>query len=395
MYDYTIIGAGIVGLATALMLLRKEPEAKIIILEKESELGKHQTGHNSGVIHSGIYYKPGSEKAKNCVKGYKLLLDFCRENEIEFDLCGKLIVAKNHEEEVELQNIYNCGCENGLANLKVLSGEQIKEKEPYCFGTKAVYVPQTGIIDFKAVLNKYAELIRKSNSEIVFNSEVKNIIEKNDYVEVIATNGNYSTKKIITCSGLQSDRIAKITNPNLGLKIIPFRGEYYKLNKTKEYLVNSLIYPVPDKSFPFLGVHFTKKINGEVEAGPNAVFSFAREGYSKFSFNFKDTIDTFTFSGFHKIVSKYWKTGFCEFYRSFNKTAFTNELKKILPKIKKAHLVKGGAGIRAQACGINGNLLDDFNFQKTKRILHVCNAPSPAATASLAIGEKITNMIIN
>lgn len=394
-YNYIIIGAGIVGLATAINLLKTNSNYKILVLEKESDLGVHQTGNNSGVIHSGIYYKPGSAKAINCKRGYKLLLEFCEKNEIDYKLSGKLIIALNKSEEENLIEIFNRGLENDLSNLEIIEGERIKEIEPYASGTKAIFVPQTGIVDFKSVLKKYAELLNGKNCTIFLNSEVINFIEKTDSVEVFTKNQNYESEFVISCAGLQSDKLAKISNRDLDFKIIPFRGEYYKLSDEKKYLVKTLIYPVPDPSFPFLGVHFTKKINGDVEAGPNAVLAFMREGYNKYSFNSKDSWDTFSWKGFHKIAQSYWKTGIKEFYRSFSKKAFTKELKKLLPKIEAKDLVPGGSGVRAQACDINGNLVDDFKFEKTKRVLHVCNAPSPAATASLAIGERITEIILN
>lgn len=392
-YDYIICGAGIVGLATAINLVKNKPKSKILVIEKESKIGKHQTGNNSGVIHSGIYYKPGSLKAENCKRGYSLLIDFCNENGIEYELCGKLIIAVNNEELEELDKIYSRGLENGLEGLEILNENQLKEKEPHAAGIKAIFVPQTGIVDFKLVLDKYSDYLKNRNVEIVLNSEVIGFSEKSDDVKVETKSSNYESNFVITCCGLQSDRVAEFSLSHNDFRIIPFRGEYYKLREDKNYYVKSLIYPVPDPSFPFLGVHFTRKINGDIEAGPNAVFSFKREGYSKFSFNFNDTLNSFTWPGFQKVALKYWKTGMGEFYRSFYKKAFTDALKKLLPEIETEYLVPGGAGVRAQACDINGKLLDDFYFKKTKRILHVCNAPSPAATASLAIGEKILNMI--
>jgi L-2-hydroxyglutarate oxidase len=394
-YDYIIIGAGIVGLATAINLLKINPNLKLLILEKEKELAKHQTGNNSGVIHSGIYYKPGSLKAVNCSKGYKLLLEYCEENEIEYELCGKLIIADGPDEELRLEDIYNRGKENGLTNLKIINKDQIREFEPNASGTKAIIVPQTGIIDFKKVLFKFSETLKNYGCEIFLENEVVGLKEKSDEIEVETKNCFYSGKFVISCAGLQSDRLAKLTNSNLDIRIIPFRGEYFKLSNKKKKLVRNLIYPVPDPSFPFLGVHFTRKIDGNVEAGPNAVLAFNREGYNKLSFSAKDSIDTFTWPGFHKMALKYWRTGISEFYRSYNKNSFAKSLKKLVPEINAGDLEKGCAGIRAQACDLNGNLLDDFNFQKSKRILHVCNAPSPAATSSLAIGESIAGMFYN
>lgn len=393
-YDYIIVGGGIVGLATALGLYNENSNLKILIVEKEKSIGLHQTGNNSGVIHSGIYYRPGSNKAINCRRGYKLLLDFCNDNEVEYDLCGKLIIATNKIEEQRLTGIYDRGIENGLTNLKFLDENEIKEYEPFASGTKAIFVSQAGIIDFRMALEKYAEKLDSYNCEIRTNSEVQNFTENTDNVNIEMYSGNEIAKKIIFCAGLQSDRLARLSDQELNLRIIPFRGEYYKLTKSKQFMVKSLIYPVPDPAFPFLGVHFTKKINGEVEAGPNAVLAFKREGYSKFSFDPNDFWEILSWPGFRKIASKYWSTGFGEFYRSFNKIAFTNALRKLVPKLEISDLVKGGAGVRAQACDINGNLLDDFYFKRTKRVLHVCNAPSPAATASLAIGEKIAKMIL-
>jgi L-2-hydroxyglutarate oxidase len=394
-YNYLIIGAGIVGLATALSLLDKNPNSKIVLLEKESEIGKHQTGNNSGVIHSGIYYKPGSLKAENCKKGNRLLLDFCDKNDIEYNICGKIIIATNLQEETELVKIFERGKQNKIEVLKVLNKEEIKNYEPNATGSKAIFVPSTGIIDFKKVLQKYKELIEQKDGTIVFNSSPKKIIEKSDSIEVITNNKTFITEKLISCAGLQSDRVARLTENNLPLRIIPFRGEYYKLKSDKTNLVKGLIYPVPDPAFPFLGVHFTKKIDGNVEAGPNAVLAFKREGYSKTSFNLYDTWETLTWKGFRKVAAKYWQTGLGEFYRSFSKKSFVKALQKLIPDITEEDLIPGGAGIRAQACSSDGELIDDFSLIKSKRILHVCNAPSPAATASLAIGEQIANEIVN
>ncbi len=393
--DFIIIGAGIVGLATALKLLKAKPELKITILEKENRLGKHQTGNNSGVIHSGIYYKPGSSKARNCRIGYEQLLKFCNQNQIDYKLTGKIIVAINQNEEIVLNEIYNRGVKNGLEKLKFLSNKEITEIEPFVSGTKAIFVSQTGIVDFNDVLIKYAELITAKGGTIIFNSRVVDIKEKTDEIEIITQDSTFNSDYLISCAGLQSDRIAKLTKKDLDFRIIPFRGEYYKLKQGKNHLVKTLVYPVPDPAFPFLGVHFTKKINGDVEAGPNAVLAFKREGYSKISFSLQDTLETFGWKGFRKVAVKYWKTGFGEFYRSFSKSAFTKALQKLVPSITMDDLEMGGAGVRAQACDINGNLLDDFSFVKSKRVLHVCNAPSPAATASLAIGEQIKEMILN
>lgn len=393
-YDIAVIGAGIVGLATAYKIKVKYPSYKIVIIEKEAEPAKHQTGNNSGVIHSGIYYKPGSLKAVNCRRGYKYLIDFCRENEIKFDLCGKLIVAVNEAELPALENIYNRGIENGLTGLKKLDKTGIKKIEPEVNGIAGVLVPQTGIINYTDVCKKLTELLLNFGCEVNFGETVTRIYEKTDFACVVTNKKSYEATKVITCGGLHSDKLAKMTIPDLPLRIIPFRGEYYKLSKEKSNLVKNLVYPVPDPAFPFLGVHFTRMIEGGTEAGPNAVLAFKREGYSKFSFNIADTMEIFAWPGFRKVMYKYWRKGLGEFYRSYNKKAFVRALQKLVPAVQADDLIAGGAGIRAQACEINGSLVDDFYITEGKRVFHVCNAPSPAATASLSVGEYIRDKII-
>ena len=387
--NFTIIGAGIVGLATALKLKEKVPEASITILEKENDVAQHQTGNNSGVIHSGIYYKPGSLKAKNCISGYKMLLEFCDEHSIEYNLCGKVVVATDQSEIEYLETLYQRGVDNGLENLKMLSEAELKEYEPNVKGVAGIHVPQTGIIDYKIVSEKMKDVLLSKGVEIKFKEEVIRI-ESDKSVQIVKTKfNNYKTDFIISCAGLQSDRVASLTESDLNVRIIPFRGEYYKLKDSAKHLVKTLIYPVPDPNFPFLGVHFTNLIDGGVEAGPNAVFSFKREGYSRTSFNFKDTFQALTWFGFLKVAKKYWRIGMGEFYRSFSKKAFVKALQKLIPQIKETDLSKGGAGVRAQACDNVGGLIDDFYLIERKNIIHVLNAPSPAATASLAIGEHI------
>lgn len=393
-YDIVVIGAGIVGLASSLKLLEKNPSLKLLIIEKEDSIAKHQTGNNSGVIHSGIYYKPGSLKAQNCVRGYKMLLDFCEKNNIEHNICGKVIVAVTPEEIPYMEKLLERGKENGLNGLRKLSKEEVEEIEPHVQCRAGIFVPQTGIIDYKEVAKKYLELIQNFGGQIQFNQTVTGIKIKSDYCEVNTENGSFESKFVVTCSGLHSDRIAKMTHPDLPIRIIPFRGEYYKIKKEKRHFVKSLIYPVPDPAFPFLGVHFTRMIDGEVEAGPNAVLAFKREGYSKTSFSARDTIETFLWKGFHKVVKKNWKTGLGEYYRSLNKSAFVKELQKMIPEIRSDDLEKGGAGVRAQACSKDGGLLDDFYIVEDKRIFHVCNAPSPAATSSLSIGDYISGKVL-
>lgn len=393
--SFTIIGAGIVGLATALKLKEKLPGAKITILEKEDGVAKHQTGNNSGVIHSGIYYKPGSLKAKNCVIGYKMLLDFCDKNSIEYNLCGKVIVATNKIEVEYLQTLYERGVENGLENLKMLSEAELKEYEPNVNGIAGIHVPQTGIIDYKIVSEKMKEVLLAKGVEIKLNEEVVGIeLYNSKHLIKTKKKNSYKAYFIISCAGLQSDRVASLTEEDLNIRIIPFRGEYYKLRDSAKHLVKTLIYPVPDPNFPFLGVHFTNLIDGGVEAGPNAVFSFKKEGYSRTSFNLNDTYKSFTWPGFIKVAKKYWRTGMGEFYRSFSKKAFVKALQKLIPKISETDLSQGGAGIRAQACDKTGGLIDDFYLIEKENIIHVLNAPSPAATASLAIGDYISEKVI-
>ncbi len=388
-----IIGAGIVGLATAIKLLEKIPDAKVLVIEKESGVAQHQTGNNSGVIHSGIYYKPGSLKATNCRRGYKMLIDFCDEHEIEYDLCGKIIVATDVSELAQLDKIYERGVENGLENLRRLSEAELREYEPNVNGIAGIHVPQTGIIDFKDVCAKMQELLVEKGVEFKFGEKVKSIIPGNK-IEILTNRQRYVSKNLITCAGLYSDELASMTEKEINFRIIPFRGEYYKLKKDSRRLVNNLIYPVPDPAFPFLGVHFTRMIDGNVECGPNAVFAFKKEGYTKTSFNLGDTLHSLLWPGFRKVAAKYWKTGMGEFYRSFSKRAFVKALRKLIPAINGTDLIPGGAGVRAQACNKDGSLMDDFYILENGNIFHVCNAPSPAATSSLSIGDYIADKVV-
>lgn len=392
--DYIIIGSGIVGLSTAYHLLIAKPNLKVVVLEKENEIAQHQTGHNSGVIHSGIYYKPGSLKALNCKKGYDKLIDFCNENEIKYDLCGKIIVATEKDELPIMDSIFERGIANGLEGIKKLNPQEIKEIEPHCAGIEGVWVPQTGIIDYKEVSKKYAELFQKLGGEIIFNQKVKSINTKNGSSFVATQYQEFESKFVINCAGLYSDKVAKMSQKDVDVQILPFRGEYYTLNKEKEFLVNNLIYPVPNPNFPFLGVHFTRMIHGGVEAGPNAVLAFAREGYTNKQINFKEFFETLGHSGFQKVAMKYWRDGSYEMYRSYSKSAFTKALQRLIPEINKKDLVIGNAGVRAQACDSKGNLSDDFLIFENENIINVCNAPSPAATASLAIGESIASLAL-
>ena len=388
-FDVIIAGGGIVGLATAYTILKKDNNVKLLLIEKESCVSRHQTGNNSGVIHSGIYYKPGSLKATNCIKGYKMLLDFCDKNEVPYDICGKVIVATDETEIPAMMTLYERGNENGLEGLKILSETELKELEPYVTGVKGIFVPQTGIIDYKVVSKKIYENILELGGKAIFEERLMMIKEGENSVEIRTNKNYYTANKLITCCGLQADKAAGLNNKDLRIRIIPFRGEYYKIKKEKSYLVKNLIYPVPDPNFPFLGVHYTRKMNGEVEAGPNAVFAFKREGYKKFDIDFGDLINSLSWRGFQKVSGKFMKTGLMEYYRSFSKPAFTRALQKLTPSIKESDLEEGGAGVRAQACDIDGKLVDDFLFIGNKNVLHVCNAPSPAATSCLAIGEAV------
>lgn len=394
-YDVIIAGAGIIGLATGLKVLERNPKAMLLIIEKESGPARHQSGHNSGVIHSGVYYKPGSLKAENCIRGYEQLTRFCKRENVKYEISGKVIVASNESELDRLDKIYERGIANGLNKIRKIRSDELKEIEPHAGGIEAIHVPYTGIVDFKAVTVKFAELIQNNGGEIKYNEKITNVLRRNASIEAVTQNRSFTSKVFINCCGLYSDEVALLTEKNLDTRIIPFKGEYYKLKPEKRHLVKNLIYPVPDPAFPFLGVHFTRQINGEVEAGPNAVLSFKKEGYTKTSFSLSDTFNTITWGGFYKIASKYYKTGVGEFYRSFSKTAFVKALQKLVPKIQYDDLIEGGAGVRAQAINREGNPVDDFIIHDNGAIVNVLNAPSPAATSSLAIGETISNLIIN
>lgn len=394
-YDIVVVGAGVVGLATALRLKEKREDLKILVIEKEKDVAVHQTGHNSGVIHSGIYYKPGSLKALNCKKGYDALISFCDTNEIPYELCGKVIVASDASEIPSLENIYKRGVENGLEDLRVISGEELQEFEPHCRGVKAIVVPQTGIIDYKVVCEKYLELFQEKGGNVLFSEQVNGLKEENNGTVVITNKGSYNANLVVNCAGLYSDKIAEMAMGSLGVKILPFRGEYYHIKREKHHLVKNLIYPVPNPRFPFLGVHFTRIIGGGVEAGPNAVLAYAREGYDNRTVDFKELFEIIGFSGFQKVAMKYWKMGAYELYRSYSKKAFTKALQKLVPEIQKQDLERGNAGVRAQACDRNGSLIDDFLIFEDKYTVNVCNAPSPAATSSLSIGATIADRVLD
>jgi len=376
-------------------VMQSRPGTRLAILEKESALAQHQTGHNSGVIHSGLYYKPGSLKARNCRKGYAQLLEFCRAEDIPYEICGKVVVATSAEEIPRLEELHRRGVANGLQGLRRLGPTEIREIEPHCTGVTGLHVPETGIIDYGMLARKYSEKVLESGANIYLKEEVIDLRAKTDRVEVIGKNQSWTARLAVVCAGLQADRLARMTEPELPLRILPFRGEYYKLKQSARHLVNHLIYPVPDPAFPFLGVHFTRMIGGGVECGPNAVFAFGREAYRKTDFNLRDTWEALTWPGFRKVACRYWRAGLEEFHRSISKNAFVSTLQKLIPRIQADHLEPGGAGIRAQACDRAGRLLDDFDIRISGNVIQVCNAPSPAATASLAIGQSLANQALS
>jgi len=392
--DIAIIGAGIVGLSTAYKILKKQPNLKVVVIEKENDIVKHQSGNNSGVIHSGVYYKPGSLRATNCINGYNQLLKFCKEEDIKHEICGKIIVATKQSDLIHLKEVFRKGEANGLKGLKLIGKEEMREIEPHVNGIEAIKVPQAGICDYRGVAKRLKEKIIAAGAEIKFGEKVVDA-SLGSYTNIITHTNNYECKLAINCAGLYADKVAKLTVNKVGLKILPFRGEYYELKEDKRNLVKHLIYPSPDPAFPWLGVHFTRMVNGAIEAGPNAVLAFRREGYKKSDFHLGEFAETVTYSGFLKLASKYWKQGYGEFKRSFFKSAFTKALQGLIPEITEDDLVPGGAGVRALCCYPNGMLLDDYIFAEAKGVINVLNAPSPAATSSLSIGDTICEMALN
>lgn len=386
-FDLSVVGGGIVGLATAYKLQLKYPKINIVVLEKEKELAFHQTGRNSGVIHSGLYYKPGTHRANNCVDGRIQLVNFAKEQSIRYDVCGKIVLAVNKNEANALKMLKDNGEKNGLKGLKILTPKEFKEIEPYADGIAALWVPDSGIIDYRQVTNKFAELILKINpkSKIICSCEVLDIKTN----KLITNNGVYYVKNNIFCAGLFSDRIAKKDKLNINMKIVGFRGDYFELTESAKYKVRNLIYPVPNPEFPFLGVHLTRMTNGKIECGPNAVYTFKREGYNKTSFNLKDTIDSLFFKGTWKLFINHWQFGLKEYRRAFSKRLFLKDLRSLIPSLTMDEICVGKSGVRAMALGNNGEVIDDFKIVSNKNNIHVLNAPSPAATACLAIGDSI------
>ncbi|CAE1144338.1 L-2-hydroxyglutarate oxidase [Serratia sp. Tan611] len=388
MYDVIIIGSGLVGLGVAHALQEHNPHLKLLIVDKESGPAAHQSGHNSNVVHSGIYYKPGSLKARLARQGNQSMFAFCRQHELYHDRCGKVIVATQLKELELLENIYRRGLENGLA-VHRLSAAELREREPHVNGLEALLVPDAGIVNYAQVAAKLADIIRQRGGEIHFDRQVVGIAERSDGVQVQTPGQSYQGKWLVNCAGLFSDRIAKLAGYDTGMKIVPFRGEYFVLNSEKNYLVNHLIYPVPNPDFPFLGVHFTRMHNGKRDVGPNAVLAFKREGYRKCDVSLRDLGEVLSYRGFWKIAGQYMGEGLAEVRRSLSRRRFTENARQLIPALQEQDIQPGPAGVRAQALTADGKLVDDFHFVTGRRSLHVCNAPSPAATASLEIGREI------
>lgn len=388
-----IIGGGLVGLGTALKLSRVCPAAQVTVLEKEDRLCAHQSGHNSGVLHSGLYYKPGSLKARMAVSGIKEMVAFCKEHSVPHEICGKLVVAADESEVLRLRDLQERGTRNGLEGLQWLNGEQMREIEPHAGGVAGLRVPQEGIVDYAKVSEALQKEIEANGGKVVLKAKVTALELRSGEWSLDSTAGGHTADFIINCAGLYCDRVSQLAGERREVRIVPFRGEYYKLLPQRERLVRALIYPVPDPGFPFLGVHFTRMVHGGVEAGPNAVLSLKREGYGKTDFSPRDAWDTLSYPGFWILASRYWRTGAGEIYRSLNKNAFVRALQRLLPDLRREDLAPGGSGVRAQAVDARGNLLDDFCLETGPGAIHVLNAPSPAATASLPIGEAIATRV--
>jgi (S)-2-hydroxyglutarate dehydrogenase len=391
--DVAIVGGGIVGLATAYQLTRSAPARRVVVLEKEAALACHQSGHNSGVLHSGIYYKPGSQKALNCRAGKKAMEEFCAVEEIPYEICGKVIVAVDESELASLMRIHERGQANGVI-CTLIDAARLAELEPHAAGVKAIHVPETGIADYRAVCRRLAERVRERDGEVVTSARVTALRPDAAGVTVATTAGDFQARQVVNCAGLHSDRVTALGGTRPTARIVPFRGEYYALAPEARHLCKNLIYPVPDPSFPFLGVHFTRMIDQSVECGPNAVLAWAREGYRKTDINLADLCGTLTYRGFQKMAAKHWRMGVLEMWRSFSKRAFVAALKRLVPEISAEHLSPAPAGVRAQAVAADGSIVDDFLIQEGERVINVGNAPSPAATASLNIGKAIADRVL-
>jgi len=393
-FDVVVVGGGIVGLASAYKITLSHPDIRIAVLDKEEQVAAHQTGHNSGVIHSGLYYKPGSNKAKTCVEGRKELIAFAKKHKIPCKITGKIIVATKEKELAKLEQIFQNGLENNIEGIEKIGPEQIREIEPFCVGIAGIRVPSTGVIDFTEVAKKLVQLIQtKSDGNKVLTSHEVTGFDRHDfYTNVVTNNGTFAVRYIINCAGLQCDRIARMAGVDPGMRIVPFRGDYYQLTEQACEKVKGLIYPVPDPAFPFLGVHFTRKIDGSVECGPNAVLSFKREGYGKTDFSWSDSWASLSYWGTWRLFRRHWMYGLGEYARAFSKKLFLAQLQRLIPSLGPNDIKPGGAGIRAQALGRKGDLIDDFRIERRANSIHVLNAPSPAATASLAIGDYVNEI---
>jgi L-2-hydroxyglutarate oxidase len=394
-HDVLIIGGGAVGLGVALEITRRFPHTRLLLIEKEDGVAHHQSGHNSGVIHSGVYYKPGSLKARLCVAGAAAMVEFCREHKVPHEVCGKVIVATKEEEMPRLDELRVRGEANGLTGLRLIGAGELREIEPHAVGLRALVVPSTGITDYALVCVKYAELIEAAGGAVLTGAPAKGIRRSTNEIVVETPRGAFSTSILINCAGLHSDRIARMAGDAPGLRIIPFRGEYYDLVPERASLVRGLIYPVPDPRFPFLGVHFTRRISGTIDAGPNAVLALAREGYRHTNVNIRDLASALTYSGFWRMARKHWRSGLDEWHRSLSKVAFVKSLQGLVPEISERDLIPGGSGVRAQALNPDGSFVDDFKFVTSEKVLHVLNVPSPAATASLMIGKVIVDTAVS
>ena len=391
-YNVIIIGAGAVGLGVALEITRRFSRQELLVLEKEERVAAHQSGHNSGVIHSGVYYKPGSLKARLCVPGAAAMLEFCREHGVPHNVCGKVIVATQQEELPRLEELKKRGELNGLTGLRLIGPGELREFEPHAAGLQALLVPSTGVTDYAAVCEKYAELITAQGATVLCSAPAQAIKRSANGMVVETPQGAFSANALINCAGLYSDRICQMAGDDPGVMIVPFRGEYYDLVPERALLVRALIYPVPDPRFPFLGVHFTRRISGKVDAGPNAILALAREGYRHRDINLRDLASSFSFPGFWRMARRHWRSGVDEWHRSLSKATFVRALQRFVPEVKEDDLVPGGSGVRAQAVTPDGALVDDFHFVPSGKVLHVFNVPSPAATASLTIGKAIVDM---
>ncbi len=392
--DVVVIGGGIVGAATALALTELAPGKRVVIVEKETTLARHQTGNNSGVIHSGLYYRPGSLKAQNCVTGRQELYRFCAEHNIPHEQCGKVVIASHEGELAALDELERRGKANGLSGVKRLDALELKQYEPHVAGIAGLLVPETGIVDYVKVTQAYADVVQERGGQVLTGAEVARVDHVADGFALTTAKGTVRARFVVNCAGLHCDRVARMCGVDPHLRIVPFRGEYYKLTQAKRGLVKNLIYPVPDAKFPFLGVHYTRMVDGAVEAGPNAVLAFKREGYHQFSFSARDTLETLLYPGFRKLAGRFWRVGLQEYRRSWCKKTFVRDLRRLIPELNSADVYRAGAGVRAQAVAADGSLLDDFQIIEQDRMVHVLNAPSPAATASLSIGKTVAQKAV-